>query len=67
MNTEAAPQFLTTADVARALGVVPDTVRLWERAGKLPALRTASGVRLFAHADVQRLADKREMALAVTR
>jgi DNA-binding transcriptional MerR regulator len=50
---------LLTSDVARELGVTPETVRLWERRGVLPALKTASGVRLFARHDVERLARER--------
>jgi excisionase family DNA binding protein len=51
--------LLTTADAARILGVVPATVRLLERTGKLPALKTPGGQRLFQRQDVQRVADDR--------
>lgn len=50
---------LLTGDVARILEVSPDTVRLWERQGRLPALRTVRGVRLFDRRDVERLATER--------
>lgn len=43
----------TTADVARVEDVTPATVRAWERTGKLPALRTISGQRIFRGADVE--------------
>ncbi len=37
--------ILSVADVARAFGVDPDTVRIWEGLGKLPkATRTLGGV-----------------------
>jgi DNA-binding transcriptional MerR regulator len=50
------PHFLTTTDAARMIGVASETVRQWENIGKLQAFRTASGVRLFARADVERVA-----------
>jgi DNA-binding transcriptional regulator YiaG len=34
---------LLTNDVARILDVSPQTVRLWERQGRLPALKTERG------------------------
>ncbi|MDP9370914.1 MAG: helix-turn-helix domain-containing protein [Chloroflexota bacterium] len=52
-------QLLSVADASRILGVVPATVRAMERAGRLPALRTASGIRLFKRGDVERLAAQR--------
>lgn len=51
---------LTTNDVAKLAGVDSSTVRDWETAGKLPASRTASGVRLFKRGDVERFLRKRE-------
>ncbi|MDP9357434.1 MAG: helix-turn-helix domain-containing protein [Chloroflexota bacterium] len=53
-------QLLSAADAARLLGVVPATVRQMERSGRLPAERTAGGMRLFRRADVERLAAERE-------
>ena len=52
-------QLLTVGDVARELDVAPETIRLWERLGKLPAQRTTSGIRLFRREDVDRLARER--------
>jgi excisionase family DNA binding protein len=52
--------LLLTNDVARILGVSPETVRLLERLGRLPALKTERGVRLFDRRDVERLARERE-------
>jgi excisionase family DNA binding protein len=49
-------QLLTTADAARQLNRSADRVRGYEREGKLPALRTRSGQRLFRASDVDRLA-----------
>jgi excisionase family DNA binding protein len=51
--------FLSAADAARLLGVVPATVRQMERDGRLPAQRTAGGMRLFRREDVERLRDAR--------
>lgn len=51
--------LLTTSDAARLVGVSKDTIRLWERRGKLPAERTPGGVRLFQRADVEALANQR--------
>jgi excisionase family DNA binding protein len=44
---QAPAQLLTTGDAARLAGVAVETIRLWERIGKLPGARTAGGVRLF--------------------
>jgi hypothetical protein len=53
------PRSLRTSDVARAAGVHPNTVRLYEERGFLPPIpRNPSGYRLFteAHVDQMRLA-----------
>ncbi len=52
-------EYLSVADAARILDVVPATVRQMERSGRLPARRTAGGIRLFCRADVERLAAAR--------
>jgi DNA-binding transcriptional MerR regulator len=52
-------RYLRTSDVAKAVGVHPNTVRLYEAWGFLPPIpRSASGYRLFntAHLDQMRLA-----------
>ena len=54
--------FLTCNDAARVVGVSPDAIRLYEKAGKLAAIRTASGVRLFRKRDVERFARMRQQA-----
>jgi DNA-binding transcriptional MerR regulator len=54
-----ASRYLRTSDLAKAVGVHPNTVRLYERWGFLPPVpRSASGYRLFteAHLDHMRLA-----------
>ena len=57
---KAEPPFLLTSEVARVLGVTPETVRHWERVGRLPAQKTSTGVRLFDRRDVERFARARE-------
>jgi len=51
---------LLTSEVARILDVSPDTVRHLERTGRLPALKTDRGTRLFNRADVERARVARE-------
>jgi len=47
-------KLLTTLDVAKRLNKSPETIRVYERVGKLPAVKTQSGMRLFREADVVR-------------
>jgi DNA-binding transcriptional MerR regulator len=51
---------MLTGEVARLAEVVPATVRLWEKQGKLAAVRTTSGVRLFNRADVEAIIRSRK-------
>lgn len=46
--------LLTPADVSKLTGgaVAPSTVRMWDATGRLRALRTASGSRVFLRQDV---------------
>jgi DNA-binding transcriptional MerR regulator len=46
------PLYLTN-DLARVVGVSPETIRLWQRKGFLSPRRTASGVRIFGESDRQ--------------
>lgn len=57
--------FLLTGDVARLLHVSPVTVRQWERTGRLRAVRTARGVRLFERAAVDRLLLERQRSMTL--
>lgn len=53
-------ELLTTADAARIAGVVPDTLRLWQRLGKITAaFRTPTGIRLYRRSDIERMVDVR--------
>ncbi|QOJ35585.1 MAG: MerR family DNA-binding transcriptional regulator [Nitrospira sp.] len=52
-------QFLATCDAAKVLGCTPDNVRSLERRGRLSAMRTPGGRRIFRALDVERLAMER--------
>src|SRR3990167_5906237 len=51
---------MTVGEAAHLAGVSPDTVRLWHRTGKLRALRTSTGVRLFERVDLELYLSVRE-------
>ncbi len=46
---------LTAAEAARALGISLDTLRRWDRAGKIRVERDAANRRVVASAEVERL------------
>jgi len=48
--------YLTTSDTARILNRAGATVLYYERTGRLKAIRTQGGIRLFERSDVERLA-----------
>ena len=51
--------LMTPSDAARILGLSADSVRVLSDSGRLPAMRTVSGRRLFRRSDVDRLAAQR--------
>ena len=51
--------FFTTSDAARLCHVAGGTILLWANTGKLPAKRTANGMRLFRRADLERVMRER--------
>ncbi len=51
--------ILTTADVSRMLDVTTETVRAMNNSGRLDAMRTPGGQRLFRREDVERFAAER--------
>ena len=55
------------SDVAKLVGVTPATVRTWANTGRLPVVRTVSGMRLFDRRDVERLASRRREKAGVKR
>lgn len=46
--------LLTPAEAARVLGVTPNTVTRWSRAGRISAIRTMGGHRRFRRSDIER-------------
>lgn len=53
---------ILTTEASNILGCSQQTVRAWERSGRLRAFKTRRGVRLFDRADVERLARERASA-----
>ena len=51
---------LLLGDAARAIGVSQDTLRRWDRAGKLRTVRDAANRRRVPRREVDRLAGRRE-------
>ncbi|MBA2630159.1 MAG: helix-turn-helix transcriptional regulator [Thermoleophilaceae bacterium] len=49
---------LLLSDAARAIGVSPDTLRRWERAGKLRATRDSANRRRVPRHEVERLSGR---------
>lgn len=47
---------------ARICGVSISSIRLWALSGRLPAVTTSEGIRLFSRAAVERLARERQAA-----
>jgi molybdopterin-binding protein len=48
-------QTLTAAEAARALGISVDTLRRWDRSGKIAVQRDSANRRVVAAAEVERL------------
>lgn len=55
MLKQMAGKNLTVGEAAKALGVSPDTVRRWDRAGKLRTVRDERNRRLVPEREVERL------------
>ncbi len=53
-----AEQRLTLGEAARAIGVSADTLRRWERAGKLRTSRDAANRRLVSRREIERLSGR---------
>ncbi|HEY8602194.1 MAG TPA: MerR family transcriptional regulator [Thermomicrobiales bacterium] len=55
------PRYMEIGDAARALGVAVETLRKWEREGKLdPPIRTMGGRRLFDPEVIEELRVQRQ-------
>lgn len=50
---------LLTSEVSKILGIAEATVRAWERSGRLHAVKTLRGTRLFDRHEVERVALER--------
>jgi excisionase family DNA binding protein len=48
-------ELLTPGEAARLLGVTPNTVTRWSRAGRMPAIQTMGGHRRFRRTEVERV------------
>lgn len=48
-------QTYTTTQAARALGISPDTLRRWDRAGKIRVERDSANRRVISASEVERL------------
>ena len=57
-QTARAGPDLTLGEAARAIGVSADTLRRWERAGKLRTSRDAANRRLVSRSEVERLSSR---------
>ena len=53
-------QFLTASEAARSLGVSLDTLRRWDRKGKIRTERDAANRRLVPASEVRRLSGRAE-------
>jgi excisionase family DNA binding protein len=51
----ASDELLTPAEAARRLGVTPNTVTRWSRAGKISAIQTIGGHRRYRMSEVERV------------
>jgi len=51
---------LTLGEAAAAIGVSPDTLRRWDRAGKLTTFRDERNRRMVSASEVQRLSRRRQ-------
>jgi len=54
------PSTLTLGEAAKAIGVSPDTLRRWDRAGKLHTQRDARNRRMVPVEEVRRLSGRRQ-------
>lgn len=61
-ESERATPAVRIGDAAEMLGVSVETVRRWERAGRLKAARSSGGQRLVPLGEVARLLDERRRA-----
>jgi excisionase family DNA binding protein len=57
-------ELLSVSEASRELQVSTDTIRQWADTGKLPAMRTSGGQRIFRREDIARaVANKKAAAI----
>jgi excisionase family DNA binding protein len=56
--------LLTPAEAAHKLGVTPNTVTRWSRAGKISAIQTMGGHRRFRRSEIERVMQAANLATA---
>ena len=61
MEVQSQSEFYLVGGAARALNVCEQTVRDWEREGKLRGTRTENGFRLFTSEEIARVKAEREL------
>ncbi len=54
-DTQANPAYLPIGEAARQLGVSADTLRRWEREGRIEAIRTLGNQRRYRQSDIDAL------------
>ena len=57
--------LLTPAEAAHKLGVTPNTVTRWSRAGKIAAIQTMGGHRRFRRAEIERVMQAANLGTAI--
>jgi excisionase family DNA binding protein len=55
LGDTAPDELLTPAEAARRLGVTPNTVTRWSRAGKISAIQTIGGHRRYRGSEIDRV------------
>ncbi len=58
-------EFLSIGKVAKRLGVTPETIRRWQKAGKIQELRSPTNRRLYSVREVKRILGIRQAENAV--
>src|SRR5690242_6758828 len=53
-------QFYSAGEAAKTLGITPDTLRRWDRTGKIKTSRDASNKRIVSAREIDRLRGGRE-------
>jgi excisionase family DNA binding protein len=64
-NRQQARDLLTPAEAAHKLGVTPNTVTRWSRAGKIAAIQTMGGHRRFRRAEIERVMQAANLGTAI--